>query len=166
MEKDLYFLRHGIAVLRGTPGIRDFDRPLTEEGQKKLIRSVKGMQSLNLVFDAILSSPLVRAFETAEVVVEHLPFGGEIEIEETLRPEGELRDFLSRLKTRPEQRILLTGHEPAMSLWVQALLGCETTGTIRLKKGALCHLKIDLSGNPPWTEMIFLIQPKILRSLG
>lgn len=166
MEKSLYFLRHAIAVPRGTVGVADADRPLTEKGRNRMVRAVKGLRSLELSFDALLSSPLLRAFQTAEIVREQLPLNLEIEIEESLKPGGELLDFLKKLRHRPEQNILLTGHEPAMSSWIEDLLGCGKTGSIRMKKGGLCHLHLDFSSNPPEAEMLFLLPPRFARNLG
>ena len=166
MEKSLYFLRHAIAVPRGTVGIPEPDRPLTDKGRTRMVRAVKGFRSLNWEFDALLSSPLLRAFQTAELVRDYLSLNLEIEIEETLRPEGKLSDLLKKLRQRPEQNILLTGHEPAMSSWIEDLLGCGMTGSIRMKKGALCHLHLDLSSDPPETEMLFLLPPRFARNLG
>ncbi len=166
MIKNLYFLRHGIAVPRGTPGIRDADRPLTERGEERLIRSVKGMRQLGLKFDLILSSPLTRAYQTAQIVKVVLPFTKEIEIEETLTPEGSLSKFIVKMKKRKESEILLTGHEPAMSSWIQDLLRCGDSASVQMKKGALCQLRVDLQENPPEAELEFLLQPRILRRLG
>lgn len=166
MEKSLYFLRHAIAVPRGTVGVNDADRPLTEKGRDRMVRAVKGLRSLGLCFDALLSSPLLRAFQTAEIIRDQLPLGKEIEIEESLRPDGDLADFLKKLRKRPEQNILLTGHEPAMSSWIEDLLECGKKGSIRMKKGGLCHLLLDFSSNPPEAEMLFLLPPRFARLLA
>ena len=66
---DLYLLRHGIAVEPGSPGYaKDADRPLTPEGERKLGQIAEAMEALELSFDLILSSPYVRARQTAEIV--------------------------------------------------------------------------------------------------
>ena len=66
---NLYILRHGIAAERGTPGYaNDADRPLTPEGERKLQLVAAAIKALELGFDLILSSPYLRARQTAEVV--------------------------------------------------------------------------------------------------
>lgn len=165
-QKNLYFLRHAIALPRGTRGIRDEERPLTEEGEKRMIKAAKGMRQLGLSIEVLLSSPLVRAIQTAEIVKEHLGISAAIEIDPELKPGGNLKTFLEKIRKRNRANFLLTGHEPAMSYWIEDLLGCGRTGSILLKKGALCHLQLDFSENPPDVEMRFLLQPKILRNLG
>ena len=69
----LYILRHGIAVEPGTPGYEtDADRPLTSEGERKMRQIAGAMEALELSFDLILSSPYLRARQTAEIVAEVL----------------------------------------------------------------------------------------------
>ena len=66
---EIYFLRHGIAVKRGTEGYKnDSERPLTEKGVRRMRETANGMHDLGLDFDWILSSPYVRAKQTAEIV--------------------------------------------------------------------------------------------------
>lgn len=166
MGKQLYFLRHAIAVPRGTEGVREEERPLTEAGREKIKKAAKGIRRLGVPIEAILSSPLTRAYQTAEIVAETLPTAPEIEIEAELSPDGDLQKFLKKIKKRPETSFLLTGHEPSLSSWIEDLLGCERTASILMRKGALCHLEVDLYETPPHARMIFLLQPKILRRLG
>jgi len=165
-QLNLYFLRHAIAVPRGRLEFPEEERPLTEEGREKMLRGARGIKKLGLGFESILSSPYTRAYETAEItrtVLDHLP---EIEICKDLVPGGSLENFLQSLANRPERNILLVGHEPAMSSWIQDLLGCGMEGTILMKKGALAYLRLDLQMDPPEIEFVFLLQPKVLRRLG
>jgi len=162
---ELFFLRHGIAVERGSEGYEDEERPLTSEGKKKLIEGIRGMKRLKIKVDKILSSPLTRALQTAELAKEHLPVNSEVEIEKTLVPGGSYEDFLKKLRSRPEASLMLVGHEPAMSSWVQSLLGCPPMGSVLLKKGSLCHLKIQWRGSRPFVELQALLQPRMLRQI-
>ena len=66
---NLYVLRHGLARERnGREYVNDDERPLTAKGVKRMTRQVKGMNALGLSMDAIITSPLVRAAQTAEIV--------------------------------------------------------------------------------------------------
>ena len=86
---NLYILRHGIAVDHGTPGFsNDADRPLTPEGERKLQRIAKAMQALDLGLDLILTSPYLRARQTAEGVAEVLKLRKKLEFTYTLTPGG------------------------------------------------------------------------------
>src|SRR5512136_509230 len=86
---DLYILRHGIAVERGTPGYaKDADRPLTPEGERKLQLIAEAMEALELKFDLILSSPYARARQTAEVVTGVLHARKQLEFSDSLTPGG------------------------------------------------------------------------------
>src|ERR1035438_4666613 len=77
---NLFILRHGIAVEPGTHGYeKDADRPLTPEGERKLLQIAEAMEALDLTFDLILSSPYLRARQTAEIVAEALRQGLEEE---------------------------------------------------------------------------------------
>jgi phosphohistidine phosphatase len=164
--KELYFLRHAIAIDRETSNYNEDERPLTSDGEKKMIQAVWGMKHLKLSLDGILSSPLTRARQTAQLVKDHLPVSHKIEIEETLRPGGSLEDFLKKLKTRKEESLLSVGHEPSMSDWIQTLLGVQGQGLIQMKKGALCHLTLEWRGSRPQARLNFLLPPRVLREMG
>jgi phosphohistidine phosphatase len=165
-HKDLYFLRHGVAADRETWELPDEERPLTDEGVQKMIRAVKGLKKCKLSPQVLMSSPLARALQTAQIVKTHLSHLEKIEIEEDLRPGGSLPEFLKKIRKRKEGSFLLVGHEPFMSLWVQALLGIHGTGTVRLKKGGFCHLAWDPEVSPPRAELISLLPPRVLRQMA
>ncbi|MFO1464616.1 MAG: histidine phosphatase family protein [bacterium] len=166
MALELFFLRHAVAVERGAEGITDEARPLTEEGREKMILAVQGMGRLKIEFEVLLSSPLLRAKQTAELVARHLPFRGPVEFEEELEPGGDLRVLLGKLAARRESRYLLVGHEPMLGSWIRSLLGWRGVARLRLKKGALCHLLLEGLQAGAGAELIELFQPKALRLLG
>lgn len=140
---DLYLLRHGDAA---EPGItRDADRPLTEAGTKKMKKIANGMGSMDLSFDAILTSPYRRAKETAEIVCEVLECASLISISPNLIPDGESAAILKELNEDYSRRkkILLVGHEPNLSALISALISGGHGVSLRLKKGGLCKLSAD-----------------------
>src|ERR1035441_4552766 len=109
---NLFILRHGIAVEPGAHGYeKDADRPLTPEGERKLLQIAEAMEALDLTFDLILSSPYVRARQTAEIVTEALRVRKRLELSDNLAPGGspkKLVELLNRLQPRPEN-VLLVG---------------------------------------------------------
>jgi phosphohistidine phosphatase len=143
---NLYFLRHGIAVEFGENGItRDEDRPLTSKGERKLWRIAEAMEAMELKFDAILSSPILRARQTADIISE--AFNGRKKVQHTqaLVPHSkarELVDLVHTLTPRPDN-ILLVGHEPFLSELICLLVFGQHTGAVRMKKGGLCLLTAD-----------------------
>lgn len=166
MPIEIYFLRHAIAAERGSGEMTDAERPLTEAGRRKLIEAVRGMRRLGVRFEALLSSPLVRAVQTAELVKKHLPFKGKLELEAELEPSGTLRELLRLLKTRAEKSFLLVGHEPALSSWIGELLGFGPAAALEMKKGALCRLLLDRAEEGAAAELLALLPPKALRCCG
>lgn len=142
---NLFILRHGIAVDPGTPGYEnDADRPLIPKGERRLRAAAAAMEKMELSFDVILSSPFIRARQTAEIVADELKWKKRIEIFDGLVPGGNpkaLIHVLKELKPAPEN-ILLVGHEPYLgrliSLWVA---GHADAAAIEMKKGGLCKLE-------------------------
>src|SRR5262249_1167521 len=163
---DLYFLRHGVAADRETWDLSDDERPLTEEGIQKMVQAAKGLKKWKFNPEILISSPLARALQPAQIVRTPLSLSGRIEVEEALRPGGSLAEFLKKIRKRKEGSFLLVGHEPSMSLWVQTLLGIHGTGTVRLKKGGFCHLGWDPDGSPSEAELISLLPPRVLRQMA
>lgn len=162
---DLYFLRHGDAVDIGAPGVRtDAQRHLSDDGVAKCRAAAAGLAWLVERFDVVLSSPLVRARQTAELVVP----GVEIELDDTLAgatPEA----LLARLAKLPaEAAVLLVGHEPQFSMTVEKLLGVPFgAGLVAMKKAGLAHLTVDLRRWPRQpAELLCLLAPRQLRRLG
>ena len=90
---NLYIVRHAIAVSHDTPGIQDDDRALTEEGIAKMRQNAAALRALDFIPEVILSSPLVRARQTAEILLEAFGKGIELKITATLAPSGERREL-------------------------------------------------------------------------
>src|SRR5512147_1139240 len=117
---ELYFLRHGIAVDVGPEGSGDAGRPLTAEGIKKMKEEARGLRRLDVRPDVLLSSPLVRASQTAEIVRHAL--GLDSRLVDALAPGcdvARLRDLLGEY--RSAERIMVVGHEPDFSDLIGAL---------------------------------------------
>ena len=147
MEFEIYVLRHGIAVDPGTPGYADDSkRPLTKEGQKKMRRIARAMRSMELEFGLILSSPFLRAKETAEIVQK--AYGGEkipLRFSSKLEPCTPYPKLIRELSPvlRKKKSVLLVGHEPFLSGLISGLISGSSECRIELKKGGLCKISTD-----------------------
>lgn len=165
---NLYLMRHGIAIVRGAPGIHsDRDRHLTEKGIKRLRRAGKGLSTLNIPFDRILTSPFERARQTAEIVADVLKMAKRLEEIPELTPEGTVKSLLSALAPyRNDRHVLLVGHEPLLSEAASFLLSETREIEIRMKKGGICSIEVD--NLPPKEPGIlhWMLAPRQLRLLA
>src|SRR5262249_31967197 len=143
---EIYLLRHGIAVERGTRGFEDdFSRPLTSKGRRQLRKTAVAMKKLASKFDLILSSPLVRAKQTAEIVAKELKSTKRLRFTNALAPDGVV-SILIRQLTREKKlpgKVLLVGHEPDMSRLISLLVTGGPKMQMDFKKGGLCKLEVD-----------------------
>ncbi|HSB67949.1 MAG TPA: phosphohistidine phosphatase SixA [Candidatus Methylomirabilis sp.] len=143
---ELYILRHAIAVTRGTAGFpQDSERPLTDAGRAKLRRVVRGMNALGLGFDLILSSPSVRARQTAQDVASQMGAEKKLRLTPHLAPDGDPRALVRQIASlgAASGRILLVGHEPCLSELISLLVSGDARTAITLKKAGLCKLTVQ-----------------------
>ena len=160
---NLYILRHGLAVDPGTAEFaKDSERPLTPKGERKLWKIAQAIEELELSFDLILSSPYVRALQTAQIVAEALDLRKKLETTETLTPDGsteKLVDLINRRKPRVEE-VLLVGHEPYLSELISLLVSGNTESAVTMKKGGLCKLTSELLEEGRCATLEWLLTPK------
>ncbi len=162
---EIYILRHGIAVERGTPGYkRDGDRPLTEEGVEKMRQIAKAMREMDLQFDVIFSSPYVRAKTTADIVAETL--GENVTLTDSLLPEANPPELIDEINDEKPQRVLLVGHEPDLSALISTLICGKRNADIELKKGGLAKLTAETLTYGKCATLNWLLTPKQLRKMG
>jgi phosphohistidine phosphatase len=165
---NLYLLRHGIAI-NAEEAASDGERPLTEKGDKRMRKAVRGLRRLDIAFDAILTSPLARARQTAEIVAAGLSLDAHLSVVESLQPGSSPENLLSSLSDyKNSENLLLVGHEPLLSdLAVFLITGKKARALdLSLKKGGLCRIEIDsLPPRNPGT-LHWLLAPKQLRLLG
>lgn len=153
----LYFLRHGLAGEREDWRGDDASRPLTAEGIAKMEREAKTIGKLGLKLDAIVTSPLVRAAQTARIVADELDLRDALVVDDNLGLDfdlGRLRNVIEQ--HRAAEALMLVGHEPSMS----RTLGDITGARVELKKGALAC--VDVGPASLRGELIWLVPPKIL----
>lgn len=137
----LCLVRHGEAVER-TPLLNDSWRYLTSAGRASFRNMSVKAGKQGLAPDCILTSPLVRAVQTAEILAQVLMYHGAVEVAEELSPGFDLAGFRKIIDCRGECReLVLVGHEPDLGILAGQLLG--TGRTVPLKKGAVLSLKLD-----------------------
>jgi phosphohistidine phosphatase len=155
----LYLLRHGAAADSEEWRGSDFDRPLTEKGRDRIAREAKALDALELGLDAIVTSPLVRARQTAAIVADVLGMRDRLVEDERLGPGFGIEPLAAILGARARSdALLLVGHEPSMSETVGALTG---GARVVMKKGGVAcvelHDRSSLQG-----ELVWLAPPKLL----
>ncbi len=156
---ELYFLRHGLAGERSEWQGDDDYRPLTEEGKAQTAREAAGLAKLGFVPDAILTSPLVRARQTADIVARELGIAARLATDERLGPgfgRKELRQIVSEHKAG--EKLMLVGHEPDFSDVVGRLIG---DANVVLKKGGLAIVELT-DPEKPAGRLLCLATPAML----
>ena len=161
---EIYILRHGIAVERGSPSYKkDSDRPLTKEGEDKMHQIAEAMLGMGLRFDLILSSPYMRANQTARIVAAELD--EEVTFTNFLVPDGNALELIAEINGERPQRVLLVGHEPDLSLLISVLVTGGSNAAIELKKGGLCKLTSEKLAFGQCATLNWLLTPKQLRAM-
>lgn len=165
----LLVIRHAIAEDRdafaGT-GLPDTQRPLTDDGRKKMRAAVRGLRSIAPKLHVIATSPLVRACQTAEIVAKE--YGGvEIRTLEELSPERRPDELLSWLRAQqPGETAAVIGHDPHLTFLVGWLLTGRNDSFVELKKGGAIMLDFDDPPSGGNAVLSWALPPRHLRALG
>jgi phosphohistidine phosphatase len=160
----LIIIRHAIAVPRGTPDIPDDDRPLTRRGERRFREAARGLARLQARPDALLTSPLPRALQTAQIAgaawgklkpkkAEALAGGSFTEVAAILD------------KMPPESTVAVVGHEPDVSELLAALLGSKDAAAFTFKKGGAAAVEVP-GPLGQGGALIWAMPPRLLRRLG
>ncbi|WP_414529684.1 phosphohistidine phosphatase SixA [Nodularia chucula] len=162
---EIYLIRHGIAEER-QPEIKDEERSLTKEGRQKTEKVAQRIKKLGLEFNIIVTSPLVRARQTAEILVA-AELSNAWEESTHLAPNGNIDSWLNYWltpKNYPQNtQIALVGHEPDLSSWAEILLLGEVKHSLVLKKAGMIGIKLPEIGSPLGnSQMFWLTPPKYL----
>jgi phosphohistidine phosphatase len=155
----LYLLRHGVAYEREEwTGESDELRPLTDDGIDAMKREAKSIRVMKLKLDVLVSSPLVRARDTAKIVARTLDL--KVNENDLLRPGFDLEALRALLQQHSgAKRIMIVGHEPDFSIVIAQLIG---GGTVVMRKGGLARVDVTVQGNSLRGELVWLLTPSLL----
>lgn len=163
-ELTVFFFRHGIAVEREVFEGSDSDRPLTAKGEKKTQQIARRLLDLGIEAELILSSPLVRARQTAEILLE-VGVAPDLMISDLLAPSGSLQEWLNWLNhwhQDHEGALIAVGHEPNLSHWAELLICGKALGHIQLKKAGIIGLKVPATDPLGNSQLFWLTPPKFV----
>jgi len=162
----LYLVRHGVAVDRDdTDCPPDTERPLTPKGVKKSHDAAMGLLALGVKPDAVLTSPWLRAVQTAEIFCEAIGFSSNKIIRtDSLKGTSTPTELLRELAKMKSKEVMCFGHEPHLHMVIGQVLHTGARITELKKAGAAC---LDLERiSPPQGQLIALYPAKALRLIG
>ena len=166
----LYIVRHAIAVEAGTPGYEDdSQRILTDKGRKKMVRIAQGLKELEESLDLILTSPYLRATQTATILRKVFNLKKDKVVEtEHLTPMGYVDQLIHEINEKygELERIAVVGHEPSLSTLVSVLVAGEPELSLTLKKGGVCRLSVGSLQYGRCATLDWLLSPSQLVELG
>jgi phosphohistidine phosphatase len=161
---ELYLVRHGVAADRGEDYPDDAKRPLTAGGISRMGKVTKGLAAMGVSFDVILTSPLVRTRQTADILAQGLPGSPAVRPTDALAPAGTTAGVLKELGQHMRMaRIALVGHEPNIGELAATLIGARAP--LPFKKGAVCRIDFEIFPPKGVGSLIWFATPKMLRSL-
>jgi phosphohistidine phosphatase len=159
----IILLRHGIAEDRSADG-SDETRKLTAEGRARMREAARGLAELFPRIDAIYTSPLLRAEETAQIVSKALGRKASVTTTDALVPGADAKAFRKLLGESAHRRAIYVGHEPTLTSFFLALLGSrKPKGLVELKKGGCYVVTISADGS---SALELVLAPRVLRRLG
>ena len=161
---NLYILRHANAGVRRANPVVDIKRPLDKEGKQQCILIGNLLNSLNVQFDLVVSSPLKRAVQTAAFVANEVAYDGKIRLSSALAPTATLTDFRTLLsELNGFENVLVVGHNPNLTTFLGSLIAPSgRAAAIRLRKGAIA--RVDTTRTP--ASLQWLLDARIVRSLA
>ena len=162
---ELYLIRHGVAAERGDEYPDDSKRPLTSAGIARLRKEAKALDALEIGFDHIITSPLVRTKQTADVFVEHLKSKPSVSTSDALAPASTPAAVIQELgKHAKKGRIALVGHEPNLGELAARLIGARVP--MEFKKGGICRIDFEVLPPKGFGHLRWFVTPRMLREIG
>ena len=164
---DCVLLRHGIAVERDEWEGPDADRPLTERGAKRVAQVAAGLNRLDVQPTHVLSSPLIRAIETAKIAHRALRVRSAVQIVDALVPDAPPDQLLSILHgLPPESCVLCVGHEPHLGMVASVMLAGRSSTAFSFKKAGACLIELPIQPKPGHGVLRWWLPPSQLRVMG
>lgn len=163
---NLYLIRHAIAEEESASG-EDSQRALTDKGARKMRQIAKGLRTLGVEFDLILSSPYTRARQTAEILGDVLRVKKEIVVTGNLAPMSEPDVLVAEINEKfTVDSLALVGHEPYLSALVSMLAAGGSPMDIAFKKGGVCRLATDNLRYSRKATLEWMLTPGVLVEIG
>jgi phosphohistidine phosphatase len=160
----LFLIRHGVAEERGDAWPDDAKRPLSEDGIERFQRSARALARLDVWIDVVLTSPLVRARQTADIVASAFDPRPSIITIESLAPGGSYASLVADLEKHGRKtRIALVGHEPGIGELGARLIGSRHS--FEFKKGAVCRIDVDEIPPVGPGDLRWFLTPKVMASI-
>jgi phosphohistidine phosphatase len=160
----LFIIRHAVAEERGDAWPDDAKRPLSEDGAARMRKAARGLDRLGVTLDVVVTSPLVRAKQTADIVAAAMNPRPPIVSIESLTPDGTFQDIIADLEKQAKRsRIAIVGHEPGIGEFAARLIGSRHS--IEFKKGAICRIDVDALPPSGPGDLRWMLTTKILRSI-
>lgn len=161
----LYLVRHAVAAERGDQYPDDSARPLTDRGAAKFRKVVRGLAALDVEIDLVLTSPLVRARQTADLLALHLPGKPAVVETASLAPGASFADVVAELGDHARHgAIALVGHEPGIGALAARLLGFKTP--FEFRKGGVCRIDVDTLPPSGPGRLRWFAPPKLLQMVS
>jgi phosphohistidine phosphatase len=157
---ELYCIRHGLAAERGTY-TNDDKRPLTDEGIRKTKRVAQRLYELDLRFDLILTSPLVRARQTADILQMN-GLSKQLEEIDFLAPGGSFTagvNWLMQWRAAGGTQLAIVGHEPDLGEWAEQLVWGKAQQNLVVKKAGVIGIRLPNAGNLVGNSELFWLTP-------
>ena len=162
---ELYLIRHGIAAERGDEYPDDSKRPLTSQGISRLRKEARALDALGIALDQIITSPLVRTRQTADILAESIKSKPPVATSDALAPAGTPAGVIQDLaKHAKKGRIALVGHEPNLGELAARLIGARAP--LGFKKGAICRIDFEVLPPKGLGQLQWFLTPRMLRKLG
>lgn len=161
---ELYLIRHGVAAERGGEWPDDSKRPLTSDGIARLRKEAKALEDLDVSFDQIISSPLVRTRQTADVFAQ-MKSKPPVVTTDALAPAGTPSGVIQEIaKHLRKGSIALVGHEPNLGELAAQLIGARQP--LEFKKGGICRIDFDVPPPKGLGTLKWFLTPKMLKKIG
>ena len=159
--------RHGIAVDREEWNGEDAQRPLTSKGEKRAKEAAEGLLRLKMVPTHIVSSPYLRASETAKILKQICRSRPELQVRDELLPEADPEKLIQFLAALPEEAcVVCVGHEPHLGEAAGVMLFGKPVAGVSLKKAGACLIHFDESPKGGRGQLQWWLTPGQLRSLS
>jgi len=159
----IYFLRHANAGEPKLNPAKDEQRPLDELGVEQSYVVGRALRALELKVDAVVSSPLVRAKQTASIVAGEIGQEHKLVTDDALRPDAPYEQFEQLLaRYKGKEAIMIVGHNPSQTEFLNRLVTGEDSEAVELKKGAVA--RVDKDGRKP-AVLKWMMPPKLVRAI-